>query len=172
MHDFSIAAEARLSERAEREAEVVGDMGKPGKEEHGLPGLNSGIRWWPWGSCNTDVGFGMKELREGSMAQADEVVLGFTEMTMEERRAEAAAGAAYHATWLSRNAPRAGMAGLPREWAMHRACRSCGLPSGNWGDSCEERGMTTSLGVEGTMVGTPYCNECERDDVPCTVCEE
>ena len=58
MHDLSTAAEARLSERAERDAEAGGmgktgeggeqvAWGRQGKEEHDLRGLRGGIQWWP-----------------------------------------------------------------------------------------------------------------------------
>ena len=61
------------------------------------------------------------------MAQVNKEVIGFAESTLVERRAEAAARAAYLSTWLALNGPTTGQAGLPREEAMHRACRSCGL---------------------------------------------
>ena len=104
------------------------------------------------------------------MAQANEEVMGFAEPTLAERRAEVAARAAFLFTWLALNGPTTGQTGLPREAAKYRACRSCGLPTGNWCDDCEEAGVQTRVGREGTMAGTPYCSRCERDEVQCTVC--
>ena len=104
------------------------------------------------------------------MAQANEEVMGFAEPTLAERREEAVARAANLSIWLALNGPATGQAGLPREEAKHRACRSCGFPTGNWCDDCEDAGVRTRVGREGTMAGTPYCSRCERDDVQCTVC--